>query len=166
MAKYLAHLWGCWSLREAWQWEKKAARMEGVDSERHGAQPAPHLLALRKRMRRWYGLSWVIPNSYVEVLIPAPQNRTVFGNTIFNEVKIRSLRWVLIQYDWCPYKKRKSGHSCTQRKLDDNSQAGIKIAGRNTNNLMYADDTTLIVESEEALKSLWWGWKRRVKKLT
>ena len=36
----------------------------------------------------------------------------------------------------------------------DESQAGIKIAGRNTNNLRYADDTTLMAESEEELKSL------------
>ena len=34
------------------------------------------------------------------------------------------------------------------------SQAEIKIAGRNTNNLRYTDDTTLMAESEEALKSL------------
>ena len=38
-------------------------------------------------------------------------------------------------------------------KLDE-SQAGIKIAGRNTNNLRYADDTTLMAESEEGPKSL------------
>ena len=36
----------------------------------------------------------------------------------------------------------------------DESQTGIKIAGRNVNNLRYADDTTLIVESEEELKGL------------
>ena len=36
----------------------------------------------------------------------------------------------------------------------DKAQAGIKIVGRNTNNLRYADDTTLTVESEEELKSL------------
>ena len=36
----------------------------------------------------------------------------------------------------------------------DEAQAGIKIAGRNTNNLRYADETTLIAESEEELKSL------------
>ena len=36
----------------------------------------------------------------------------------------------------------------------EEAQAGIKIAGRNINNLRYADDTTLIVESEEELKSL------------
>ena len=34
------------------------------------------------------------------------------------------------------------------------AQAGIKIAGRNTNNLRYADDTTLMAESEEEFKSL------------
>ena len=37
----------------------------------------------------------------------------------------------------------------------DEGQAGIKIAGRNINNLRYADDTTLMAKSEEELKSLW-----------
>ena len=36
----------------------------------------------------------------------------------------------------------------------DESQAGIKIAGRNINNLRYSDDTTLMAESKEELKSL------------
>ena len=36
----------------------------------------------------------------------------------------------------------------------DEAQAGIKIAGRNINNLRYTDDTTLMTESEEELKSL------------
>ena len=36
----------------------------------------------------------------------------------------------------------------------DEAQAGIKISGRNINNLRYSDDTTLMVESEEELKSL------------
>ena len=36
----------------------------------------------------------------------------------------------------------------------EEAQAGIKIAGRNINNLRYADDTTLMAESEEDLKSL------------
>jgi len=36
----------------------------------------------------------------------------------------------------------------------DESQAGIKIAGRNTNNFRYADDTTIIAENEEELKNL------------
>ena len=36
----------------------------------------------------------------------------------------------------------------------DEAQTGIKIAGRNSNNLRYADDTTLMAESEEELKSL------------
>ena len=39
----------------------------------------------------------------------------------------------------------------------DESQAGIKIARRNIKNLRYADGTILIAESEEELKSLWWG---------
>ena len=47
----------------------------------------------------------------------------------------------------------------------DEAQAGIKTAGRNINNLRYSDDTTLLAESEEELKSLLMKWKRRVKKL-
>ena len=47
----------------------------------------------------------------------------------------------------------------------DEAQAGIKIAGRNINNLRNADDTTIMAESEEELKSLLRKWKRRVQKL-
>ena len=47
----------------------------------------------------------------------------------------------------------------------EEAQAGIKIAGRNSNNLRYADDTILMAESEEELKSLLMKVKRRVKKL-
>ena len=47
----------------------------------------------------------------------------------------------------------------------EEAQTGIKIAGRNINNLRYADDTTLMAESEEELKSLLMKVKRRVKKL-
>ena len=47
----------------------------------------------------------------------------------------------------------------------DEAQAGIKIAGRNTNNLRYADDTTLMAESEEELKSLLMNVKEEVRKL-
>ena len=55
----------------------------------------------------------------------------------------------------------------------DEAQAGIKIAGRNINNLRYADDTTLMAESEEELKSLLMkvkeesekvGWKLNIQK--
>ena len=48
----------------------------------------------------------------------------------------------------------------------EEAQAGIKIAGRNINNLRYADDTTLMAESKEELKSLLMKVnKERVKKL-
>ena len=49
----------------------------------------------------------------------------------------------------------------------DEAQAGIKIAGRNINNLSYADDATLMEESEEKLKSLVMKVKeeRRVERL-
>ena len=47
----------------------------------------------------------------------------------------------------------------------EEAQAGIKIAGRNINNFRYPDDTTLMAETEEVLKSLFMKCKRRVKKL-
>ena len=80
--------------------------------------------------------------------------------------------------DW--FQTRKGVHQCcilssclfnlyaeyiTQNAGLDESQDGIKIAWRNINNLRYADDTTLMAESEEELKSLLMMWKSRVKKL-
>ena len=47
----------------------------------------------------------------------------------------------------------------------DEAQAGIKIAGRNINNLRYADDTTLMPESEEGLKSLLMKVKEKSEKV-
>ena len=46
----------------------------------------------------------------------------------------------------------------------DESQAGIKIMGRNSNNLRYADDTTLMAENQEELKSLLMKVKEEVEK--
>ena len=47
----------------------------------------------------------------------------------------------------------------------DEAQAGIKIAGRNINHLRYADDTTLMAESEEKLKSLLMKVKEEIEKV-
>ena len=47
----------------------------------------------------------------------------------------------------------------------DDAQAGIKTAGRNINNLRYADDTTLMAESEEELKSLLMKVKEKSEKV-
>ena len=47
----------------------------------------------------------------------------------------------------------------------DQAQAGIKIAGRNINNLRYADDTTHMAESEEELKSLFMNVKEKSEKV-
>jgi len=46
----------------------------------------------------------------------------------------------------------------------DEAQAGVKIARSNINYLRYADNTTLMAESEEELRASWWKWRRRVKK--
>ena len=47
----------------------------------------------------------------------------------------------------------------------DEAQAGVQTAGRNTNNLRYADETTLMAESKEELKSLWMKVKEESEKL-
>ena len=47
----------------------------------------------------------------------------------------------------------------------EETQAGIKITRRNINNLRYADDTTLMAESEEELKSLWMKVKQESEKV-
>ena len=47
----------------------------------------------------------------------------------------------------------------------EEAQAGIKIAGRNINNLRHADDTTLMAESEEELRSLWMKVKEESEKV-
>ena len=47
----------------------------------------------------------------------------------------------------------------------EETKAGIKIAGRNINNLRYADDTTVMAESEEELKSLWMKVKEESEKV-
>ena len=52
-----------------------------------------------------------------------------------------------------------------QNAVLDESQAEINVAGRSINNLRYADDTTLVAESEEELKNLLMKVKEEVKKL-
>ena len=52
-----------------------------------------------------------------------------------------------------------------QNAILDEAQAGIKIAGRNINNLRYADDTTIMAESEEELKRLLMKVKEESEKL-
>ena len=47
----------------------------------------------------------------------------------------------------------------------EETQAGIKIAGRNINNLRYADDTSLMAESKEELKSFWMKVKEKSEKI-
>ena len=47
----------------------------------------------------------------------------------------------------------------------DEAQAGIRIMGRNINNIRYADDTTLMAESKEKLKSLWMKVKEESEKV-
>ena len=67
----------------------------------------------------------------------------------------------------CDHRRKTETEGGGRRKKEgrvEEAQAGIKTAGRNTNNLRYADDTTLIAESEE-LKSLLMKVKEERKKL-
>ena len=57
-------------------------------------------------------------------------------------------------YIFLPYLFDLNATYIMQNTRLDEAQAGIKTAGRNINNLKYADDTTLMTESEEELKSL------------
>ena len=60
--------------------------------------------------------------------------------------------YVKAVYCYSAYLTYMQSTSCKNAKLDE-SQAGIKIARRNINNLRYADDTTLMAESKEELKN-------------
>ena len=59
-----------------------------------------------------------------------------------------------LQVDSLPAEQQEKPEYIRRNARLDEAQAGIKIAGRNINNLRYADDTTLMEESEEELKSL------------
>ena len=70
------------------------------------------------------------------------------GSSVHRIFQARVLEWVAIAFSiYAEYIMWNAG-------LDE-AQARIKIAGRNINNLRYADDTTLMAESEEELKSFW-----------
>ena len=56
-------------------------------------------------------------------------------------------------WSWLPFPSPYAEYIMENARLDE-AQAGIKIAKRNINNLRYADDITLMTESEEELKSL------------
>ena len=58
-----------------------------------------------------------------------------------------------VGHDWSDLAAAAAEYIMRNTGLEE-TQAGIKIAGRNINNLRYADDTTLMAESEEELKSL------------
>ena len=74
------------------------------------------------------------------------------------------LRKEYIKTVYCYSAYLSAGYIMKNAGLDE-AQAGIKIAGRNINNLRYADDTTLTGESEEELKSLLMKVKEETEKL-
>ena len=80
------------------------------------------------------------------------------GSFVHGILQARILEWVAISFSrvYAKYIMQNAG-------LDE-AQAGIKIARRNINTLRYADDTTLIAESEEELKSLLMKMKEKSEK--
>ncbi|KAF7254363.1 Craniofacial development protein 2 [Varanus komodoensis] len=90
------------------------------------------------------------------------ENTMVIANTLFQQPKRRLYTWTSpdgqhrnqIDYVLCSQRWRSFIQAHHEKGGLDESPVGIKIAGRNINNLRYADDTTLMAESEEELKSL------------
>ena len=111
-----------------------------------------------KFWKRWeYQTTW--PASWETYMQVRKQVRTGHGTT----------DWFQIMKGWCqgcilsPCLFNIYPENIMRNSRLDEAQAGIKISGRNINNLRYADDTTLMAESKEELRASWWEWKRRVK---
>ena len=86
--------------------------------------------------------------------------RTLYGTTDW--FRIEKGVWQCCLWSPCLFNLY-AEHIMRNAGLDE-LQAGIKISGRNINNLRYADDITLVAESQEKLKNSWWGeelrWQR------
>ena len=112
----------------------------------------------RKFWKRWeYQITW--PASWKTCMQVRKQVRTRHGKTDWFQIGKRIRQSCILSPSlfnlYAEYIVRNAG-------LEE-AQAGIKIARRIINNLRYANDTTLMAESEEELRASW--WKRRVKKL-
>ena len=102
-------------------------------------------------------LTWLLRNLYVgqEAII-----RTGLGTTNWFQIRKGGCQsWILSPCLFNLYAE----YIMRNTRLEE-AQAGIKIAGRNINNLRYADDTTLLAKSEEELKSLWMKVKEETEK--
>ena len=88
------------------------------------------------------------------------------GFSVSGILQERMLEWVAISFSrGFSQPKDQTQVSRTAGGFFTNWATREAPAGRNINNLRYADDTTLMAEREEELKASWWKWKRRVKKL-
>ena len=77
--------------------------------------------------------------------------------------RLQSMGSLRVEHDWSDLAAAPATEHIMQNAGLDEAQAGIKTAGRNINHFRYADDITLMAESEEELKSLL--MKAKVKKL-
>ena len=92
------------------------------------------------------------------------RSRSISQNWTWNNGLVQSWRRVRQGYILSPWLFNIYAVYIMWNARLDEVQAGIKIAGRNINNLRYADDTTLIAENKEEHRASW-KWNRRVKKL-
>ena len=76
-----------------------------------------------------------------------------------------SMRLHRVRHDWINLAAAAAAEYIIRNTGLDEAQAGIKNAGRNINNLRYADDTTLMAESEEELNSLLMNAKEESEKI-
>ena len=102
---------------------------------------------LRKFLKRWEYLTWLLRNRYAgqEATV-----RTEHGTTDWFQIEKGVCQGCILS----PCLFNLHAEYIMQNAELDEAQAGIKIAGRNINNLRYADDTTLMAESKEELNSL------------
>ena len=120
---------------------------------------------------------WITTNWKILKEMGIPDHLTCLLRNLYGgqEATVRTrhgtMDWVLIGKGLCqgcrpsPYLFNLYAEYIMRNAGLDEIQAGIKIARRNINNLRYADDTTLMAESKEELKSFLMKVKRRVRKL-
>ena len=127
--------------------------------ERSRKAPISALLTMPKPLTVWITINWKILK---EMAIPDHLNCLLRNLYVGQEATVRTghgtMDWFQIRKGVCqgcilsPFLFHLYAEHIMRNTGLEEAQAGIKIAGRNINNLRYADDTTLMAESEEELK--------------
>ena len=104
-----------------------------------------------QRLLKLVSVESVIPSNHLILCLPLLLPPSIFPSTrVFSNESVLHIRWP--KYWSFSFSISPSRVHHANARMDE-AQAGIKIAGRNISNLIYADDTTLMAESEEELKA-------------